>query len=82
MEFLSLVYSLLKEGKKISGVTLDEMMKHMNGSTTAEILKKLMNLNSQHISFYLLSALIDFNNNFIDCFISKPLVDKDAKKIF
>ena len=58
------------------------MMNHMNGSTTAEILKKLKNLNSQNIPFYLLSALTDFNNNYIDIFLTKPLNEKEAKKIF
>lgn len=82
MECLSSVYNLLKDGKKIFGVISDEMMKHMNGSTTAEILKKLKNLNSQYIPFYLLSALTDFNNNYVDLFISKPLVEKEARKIF
>jgi signal transduction histidine kinase/CheY-like chemotaxis protein len=82
VECISIVYNLLKDGKRIDGIISDEMMNHMNGSTTAEILKKLKNLNSQLIPFYLLSALTDFNNNYIDYFISKPIVEKEAKKIF
>lgn len=81
IECLSLVYNLLKEGKKINGIISDEMMNHMNGSTTAEIFKKIKNFNTQLIPFFLLSALNDINNNYVDYFITKPLVEKEAIKI-
>ena len=82
VECISTVYKLLKDWIRIEGIISDEMMIHMNVSTAAEILKKHKNLNSQYIPFYLLSALTDFNNNYIDSFISKPMVEKEAIKIF
>jgi signal transduction histidine kinase/CheY-like chemotaxis protein len=82
LECLSHVYNLLKEGKKINGIISDEIMHHMNGSTTAEIVKKIKNFNTQLIPFYSLSALTDISNNYVDYFISKPMVEKEAIKIF
>jgi signal transduction histidine kinase/CheY-like chemotaxis protein len=81
LECLNLVYKMLKEGKKINGIISDEMMNHMNGSTTAEIFKKIKNFNTRLIPFYLLTALTDFNNSYVDLCISKPLVEKEAIKI-
>lgn len=81
MECLSFVYEMLKEGKKISGIISDEMMNHMNGSTTAEIFKKIKNFNTQLIPFYLLTALTDFSNSYVDFCISKPLIEKEALRI-
>jgi signal transduction histidine kinase len=82
LDCLSFVNNFLKEGKKISGIISDEMMHHMNGSTLAEILKKIKNFNTMLIPFYVLTALNDFSNNYVDYIISKPMTEKEAIKIF
>ena len=80
MELLHQAYTSLKNGIKIKGIVSDEMMIHLDGTTTAEIFKQIKNLNTQTIPFYLLTALPEINNNFIDGVLSKPLSDLAAMK--
>ena len=81
LECIYLVYKLLKNGHKNIIVVSDENMKHMNGTTSAEILKNLKKLNSEHIPFILLTAYDQVNCTFIDYFVSKPMKESEAEKI-
>lgn len=81
LQCLYLTYNLLKKGYTDITIISDENMPHMKGSTCAEILKKLNNLNVNHIKFILLSAYSEIKNSSLDYFISKPLSDAEATKI-
>jgi CheY-like chemotaxis protein len=81
IQCLYLAYNLLKKGYKNITIISDENMSHMNGTTCAEVLKNLKNLNVNQIEFILLSAYNEIKNAFLDYFISKPLSDAEAAKI-
>jgi signal transduction histidine kinase/CheY-like chemotaxis protein len=81
VDCLYLVYKLLKMGCRSITIISDENMKHMNGSTCAEVLKNLKNLNTVNIPFILLTAYHEIKCKYTDYFISKPLNDTEAKKI-
>jgi signal transduction histidine kinase len=81
IQCLYLAFNLLKKGYKNITIISDENMSYMNGSTCAEVLKKLKNLNVNQIKFILLSAYNEIKNEFLDHFISKPLSASEALKI-
>jgi signal transduction histidine kinase len=81
VECIYSIYKLLKSGCRNITVISDENMMHMNGTSCAEIIKNLKNLNSQTIPFILLTAYNETNSRFIDRLISKPLSEIDAQKI-
>ena len=81
IECLYHVYKLIKKGLKLKAIISDEMMSHLNGSKSAEILKSLKNLRSESIPFYLLTAYPDVKSEFIDYLLSKPLNKAIASNI-
>jgi signal transduction histidine kinase/CheY-like chemotaxis protein len=81
IECLYFVYKLLKKGFRKITIISDENMVHMNGSTCAEAIKKLKNLNAEKLPFILVTAYHMVSCPFVDYFVTKPLDETEAKKI-
>jgi signal transduction histidine kinase len=81
VECLYLVYKLLKTRNKNITIISDENMIYMKGSTCAENIRNLKNLNGNLIKFISLTAYQEMNCQYIDYFVSKPLCENEAKKI-
>lgn len=81
IDCLYFIYKLLKKGVINIFVISDENMKYMNGSTCAQTIKNLKNLNCDKIPFISLTAYDEMNCKYVDYFVSKPLVELEVDKI-
>ena len=85
-ESIYFVYHSQRQGHKIACIFSDESMNFVNGSLSAEIIKKQTEKNSSlDIPFFLVTAYSEtskFNSKYIKELLSKPLSREKAVKIF
>jgi len=80
IECLYILYIFFKNGIKISCVISDQNMLHMNGSTTATVIKKFTNSNIfSQLQFYILTAYEDENT--INTLKTAPITNVFSKPI-